>query len=240
MQAQYKILLDLKSIEEKIYRLQREAEDLPIEIQKIDTALTSCRQKMSEAKSAQDHTEKKLRVAESDLKDREEALRKSLEKMMEVKSNDAYKAAMRETTNQKSEKGVYEECVIQLMTEADENKKATTLAETSFSAQEAVLSADKVRVEQERARVLQLMETQISARVTTMGQLSPEVADIYNRTLRKLRSVPIVVADSGRCSGCHILIRPQLFNEILGFKAIHKCQSCGRILVLPSSPLQQA
>lgn len=233
MKEQYRILSDLKAIEEKIFRLQREAEGLPKELQNLDQTLQTARQKKEETLKIQEQAEKRLRMAELDLKEREENLKKSQDKMMEVTSNDAYKAAMREIGNQKTEKSVYEECVIKLMTEADEGRKAAALVSAEFSGAEVAVNTEKVKIEEERKRVLQLLEEQISRRMATIKMLAPEVAELYNRTLAKLRSIPIVTAESGRCSGCHMVIRPQLYNEILGFKAIHKCTTCGRLLVLP-------
>ncbi|MBI3294756.1 MAG: hypothetical protein HYZ71_08490 [Deltaproteobacteria bacterium] len=239
IRAQYKILTELKTIEEKIHRLTREIEDLPKEIQTIDAKITASRLQLDTAKIEQAFSEKNLRRAELDLKEREEKLKKAQDKMMEVKTNEEYQASMKENESQKQEKGAYEEVVIRLMSEIDEKKKKSAALLEEFATGETVLLAEKKKCEDERLRVLQLLEEHIGKRVATIKQLAPDVATLYNRTLDKLKSIPIVMAHAGRCDGCHMVIRHQLFNEILGFKAIHRCANCGRILILPEAPPEQ-
>lgn len=233
IRSQVKILLALKTIEEKIVRLSHEAQQLPEEIKTVEKRIEEQCQKLTAVKSESEAIEKNLRRAEMDLREREDKLKKAQEKMMEVKTNQQYQAAIKENEVQKQEKSVYEECAIKLMADLEEKKRLAHSAGAEFSEAEKTTRQDIIKLEAERQRVLKLMEDQISLRQSLVSQLSSSVASLYQRTIDGNRSVPVVFAESGRCSGCHMVIRPQLFNEILGCKTIHRCASCGCILIMP-------
>jgi len=232
MKAQYQVLADLRRIDEKVSRLRADVERIPAEIAKLNEALGKRKGEYDKAITACDALEKKLRDSESNLKDREDKLHKAEGKMMEVKTNEEYQAAIRENDAQKNEKSGLEEQAIKLLSEVEEQKKQLKEVEKGFRSYETIVNGDTAKLEEERARILRLLEEQIEKRNSTASQLSPDVALVYHRIASRISGVAVVPVENGMCSGCNMKMRPQLYNEILGFKTIHRCPSCGRILII--------
>ncbi len=233
MKAQYQILADLRKIDEKIARLQDQIERIPDETGKLSQALQTKRDEYEKAKALFDTSEKKLRKSEQDLKEREDKLHKAEGKMMEVKTNEEYQAAVKENQTEKSAKGGLEEQALTLMNEVEAQRNLLKEVEKTFKTYEDGIKKDLSKIDEDRAGIAKTLDEQLSHRKAAASQLDTTVGPIYTRVATRTKGVGIVYADNGMCSGCHMKVRPQLYNEILGFKAVHRCPSCGRILIIP-------
>lgn len=231
IKAQYQILADIKRVDEKIARLHAEAEHIPAELTKLEGALKSRLEEFERAKTTFDALEKTLRKCEADLREKEDFLRKAEGKMMEVKTNEEYQAAMKENDTHKQSKVGLEEQVLKLLAEVEEKRKQLKEVEKNFKAYEGTVGGEKKKLEEERDRVGRLIEEQATKRTQVTAQLSSEIAALYQRIASRTKGA-VVSVENGMCLGCNMKIRPQLYNEVIGFKMIHRCPSCGRILIL--------
>jgi predicted nucleic acid-binding Zn-ribbon protein len=207
-------------------------ERIPQEISVLDEACKKRRLEFTKAKEQFETSEKKLRSSEGDLREREDRLKKAEGKMMEVKTNEEYKAALKENDSQKKDKGGLEDQVLGLLTEVEEQKRLLKEVEKTVQAYEASVREDKKKLEDEQAKLDALLKEQLNRRESVSSQLAPETASLYSRLAIQFKGMAVATAENGMCLNCNIKIRPQLYNEVLGYKAIHRCPSCGRILVL--------
>lgn len=239
MKAQYKVLGKLKRLDEKLYRVQLELEKIPEEVKKLESKLNDHRNEFNLQKANFETTEKTLRKAELDLKEKEDFIRKAEGKLMECKTNEEYQAAQKEIDGFKLEKSKLEEVVLNSMNGIDGHRNNLKLAETKFKEQESIVNSEKAEFEQVRQKLLRSYEEQGQQKDGIVAQLSPDVASLYRKVFSATRGVAICLAENSSCLGCNMKVRPQLFNEILGGKAIHRCPSCGRILITPSSEIDE-
>ncbi len=234
LEAQYQALADLREIDERTFRVERDSERIPDEIQKQDSALAQKRVALDAAKAQAAECEKKLRAAERDLKEKEEFLFKAEGKMMEVKTNQEYQAALKENQNQKSTKGVLEEKVLLLLNEVEAQKQALVGIEDEFKVHEQSILQEKKKLNDEQAELMAVLEKLLRQRQSLVTHLDSNTAATYQKILAGGKNVPVAVAEKGRCLACNLQVRPQIYNEVLGYKAIHRCPSCGRILIVTS------
>lgn len=231
LESQYLILEDLRKVENKVSRLKDLVEKIPEKIEVLRTKLEKRKAVFTNLKSSVEDTEKKLRQFESDLKDKEEKLRKSEGKLMDVTTNDEYKAAQREIEAQKAAKGAFEEEVLNLLTGLDDRRKELKSQEETFKSDETVILNEIKQLEED----LRSLETELSQenekRTEASKQLQADIASLYRRLVPRIDRNAITVIEAGICTGCHLKVRPQIYNEILGFRAVHCCGNCGRILI---------
>lgn len=228
--TQYETLAELRRTDEKIFRFKRGIEEIPKELAKLDAALADRRKLFDSAKATLETSEKRLRSIESDLKERESGIEKAAAKLMEVKTNQEYQAALKENEDRKKDKTKLEEDVTKLLAEVDAARKNLKTQETEFRTFEESLVADRTRLEEEMARIKGLMGEQLERRKFSAAKLDGPVAVVYNR-VSSSGATAVALVDNGICMGCRTKVRPQLYNEILGFKAVHRCSSCGRLLI---------
>lgn len=239
MKTQYKVLGKLKRLDEKLYRIQTELERIPEEISKLESKLNEHRNEFNLHKANFETTEKSLRKAELDLKEKEDFIKKAESKMMECKTNEEYQAAQKEIEGFKTEKSKLEEVVLTSMNGIEGHRNSLKSAEAKFKEEEAVVNKEKKEYEEARQKLLRSYEEQGQHKEGIVSQLSPDVSTIYRKVFTSTRGVAICLAENSSCLGCNMKVRPQLFNEILGAKAIHRCPSCGRILITSSSEIDE-
>lgn len=232
MKEQFRILTELQKVEEKVLRLQSELEKIPRQIAQIDEKIEARKEGYYKAKSTLDEVEKRQRRVETDLKEKEDLLRKSEAKMMEVKTNEELQAASKENENQKVEKAKLEESLTALMAQVDTAKKGMEEADKAFQIAQSDLIEEKKQLEDERKKLATHHEELSVKRSTVKTGLNPSTLAIFDRLSGRIKGQAIAVAENGLCTGCHMRVQPQLYNEMLGFKAVHRCGSCGRLLVV--------
>lgn len=235
LQSQYALLAELKQIDDKAYRIRIDIDRIPLQIETLGKSLDERRKKLETARAALDNCEKKLRAAEAELRDREDKLVKAESKMMEVKTNEEYKAAMKENQMSRDSKGTLEERVLALLNEAEQQRTIFKALEAEFRTEEAKIQAEQKILQDENDKLAESLAQAKQRRATKAAELVPDVKDLYDRVCAISATHTIVFGDAGMCRGCNMKIRPQLYNEILGYRAVHRCASCGKILILTTS-----
>lgn len=233
LKSQYEVLSALKRIDDQLVRVLSDLAKLPQEKAQADQALAAAKAAFDGAKATFETTEKSARQAELAVKEKDDFLRKAEAKLMEVKTNDEYRAALREMENHKKEKGGLEEKALELMGALETHRERFKSDEAKFQEAKkshetvaAKLAADETSLESQRADLLKQRETAAS-------QLDDGTGALFKKLSNRMKGAVVTAVDeAGRCTSCHMQIRPQAFNEIVGHKAVHTCGSCGKILVL--------
>jgi len=233
MKAIYLLLNDLKRVDEKVQRLRNELEEIPVEISALEKAIKTSLENHQAVKKQQEELSQKARKAEQELKEKEDFLRKAESKMMEVKTNEEYQAAQKENETHRTEKERLEEQVLQLLSELDAFKSQVTASEKTHLENEKSLSQKKTLLQEEGKSLQKAFEELLEKRKSEVAKLDSDSRALYEKACAAVKGVAIAKIDRGLCCSCNVKIRPQLYNEVLGFKAIHRCPNCHRLLVAP-------
>ena len=240
LHGDYQILGELRKLDEKILRLQLGAVAIPAELKKLEDEVEKRSQELAVMKASFEATEKGTRKAEGELREKEDFLHKAESKMMEVKTNTEYQAALRENEAQKKDKDRLEELALSMMGQVDEGRKSVRAAEGAFKDFDAGISRDRQKMEEERRVLTAELDGLLKHRADLTQNLSPYTGSLYRRLIQTMKGTVITLAENSKCLGCHMRVPPQLYNEILGVKQIHQCPSCRKILVAPPNNPQAA
>ena len=232
IKAQTQVLFELKKIEEKVGRLQLELDRFPAESNRLTSSLNGKKEELDSNRSYVENAEKTLRKSEQDLRELEDKLRKAEDKMREVKTNEEFQAAIKENDTQKREKATLEELVLKLMNELESKRKTLREQDKTYQAFAETVKIELEKIETERQGVARQLEEHLAVRHEKSSSLSGEVATLFKRVTTRTRGAAVVTAENGLCMGCNMKIRPQIYNEVLGYKAIHPCPNCGRIILI--------
>ena len=118
---------------------------------------------------------------------------------------------------------------MKLLSEVDASRSSLKAKETEYKDFEES-SKETARLEEEAARLQGLMSEQLERRKDATSKLDIGIASVYARVVSS-GAVAVALVENCVCLGCRTKVRPQLYNEILGFKAVHRCPSCGRLLI---------
>jgi len=222
-------LIQLQKVDSEIARLTAEINALPKHVKQIEAKLAKAQARVEKAKAAIKADEASKRRHEQDIQAQNDKIAKFREQSSSVKTNEQYKAFLGEISFAEVEIGKIEDKILEIMMAAD----ART---AELKAAEAELKADIAEVEREKAEAHARTEVMSRQTKELNGQregLRSGVEDStlqhYDRVLRG-RGTAIVQAIDQRCTGCQVLLRPQVYNDIISGNVVYSCETCSRLL----------
>jgi len=212
-------------------------EKLPAQIQEIDDELSSASTSVEKARGGVEESRQRRRQLEGDLQDLEGKLKKYNEQLMQVRTNDEYKAMQHEIAGVKEKVGAVEEKILVLMeeVEAGEQKVREEKARLEDRGKEAAVRKNLVRQEQaELDAQVKKLESEVEATRTT---IDPGVLDTFSRIADSRDGVGLAQAREERCQACFVRLRPHVYQQVKRNDVIIHCDSCKRILYyVPEAP----
>lgn len=220
VQEQDKLLDDLKRAIDKV----------PEDIRLLREQLEGRKGRLNEAQEKLKTIQLKKKDKELAMSQQEELIRKHQRELNEIKTNDAFKALLKEIDGEKARVSDLETEILLLMEETDkalkEEKDAKAehkQAETETEAKVKELEAGKADLEKQHAEGS-------DRRKTLLDGIPEELVSFYEDTRRRRSGIAISQIHNGTCTVCHMRLPPQsVINTRKGTK-IEVCDSCQRIL----------
>ena len=222
-------LKSLQSVDDEIRRLNDEVAALPKRVAVIEAKLADVKSQVEAHKAGIKENELSRRKLEHEILAEQQKISKYREQSLDVKTNEQYKALMHEIGFAESNIRASEDRILQAMVEAESHERELKQTEAEFKAQ----SADVEREKSEARQRTQQDEKELAEWQTKRGalrlEITPAVLTHYDR-VSATRKTALAEAIAQNCSACHVLLRPQKYDEIRGNQQIITCDSCSRIL----------
>jgi len=232
LQEVIKQLHDLQELDVVIHDIKTELEGLPRRTAELDEQI---REKTSEL----DTHRERLHTRETEKSDQEKMLFIEHEKLKRVRSRltgtnmrnqSAYYANQREIEKMKKETDAMEASILEHM-EFIENL-TETIENIEAGIKDSTAARDEAAgdVERKSAVLQQDMDENFKQRSELVLKIEPTLRAQYERIQTHFPGNVVCRAIDEMCTGCHMHIPPQLYNELLQEKNIHTCPACQRIL----------
>ncbi|MGC2109310.1 MAG: C4-type zinc ribbon domain-containing protein [Candidatus Korobacteraceae bacterium] len=229
-------LIDLQQVDSRIAALRAEIAALPKQVAQIEAKLAGSRAKVEGAQAAMKADESARRKHESDIKDQQEKISKYRDQSLKVKTNQEYKALLSEIQHAENEIGKLEDKILEIMVAADVRKETLKQAEASLKADTAENEREKEHARQQTSDD----EKELAGLNERRTQLRSGVADDtlrhYDRVLKLRGSALAAVHDNQMCAVCRVILRPQVYQDVMKGDDIMTCDYCQRILYFVPPP----
>jgi len=223
-------LIRYQELSLELTRLNARLAEFPVQIKAIDAEIDAASVALSTARAAASDHQKERRRLEGELQDLEAKLKKYNGQLMQVKTNDEYKAMQHEIAGVKDKVGGVEERILVLMEDAESGDRRIKDEEKALDGGKKEADARKAVVREEESRVKQDAERLMALQGEARAALSNEILDLFNRIAQGRNGVALARARDERCQECNVRLRPHLFQEIKRNDQIIQCDSCRRIL----------
>jgi uncharacterized protein len=221
--------LRLQELDQRNLELTKEISALPKHMAEIEKKLDAHERKLEADRAALSGNQKERKRLEGEIQVQQQKISKLKDQMMQAKTNDQYRAFQHEIDFCEKEIRQHEDRILDLMSEADPLEKAVKAAEEALKKEKAQVDAEKVETRARTDADKKQLEEINQTRAGLVASMSPEVHKLYEKA-RKARGIAVAEVVDGRCSVCHIAVRPQFLQELRREDKVMTCESCTRIL----------
>jgi predicted nucleic acid-binding Zn-ribbon protein len=230
--------LRLQALDMRANELKREIAALPKRILEIEKALESHTRRLELDQTALSANQKERKKIEGDIQLHQQKISRLRDQMMEAKTNEQYRAFQEEIKYFEDAIRKAEDRILDLMLEAETLEANVRKAEADLREEKKSVDAEK---EQAKARTLadkQELRKIEEERKEAAARLAPDVLSAYERLRTRHYPGGDVMAEArdGRCMGCMMTIRPQLFQDVKAGTGVVFCETCRRILYIEEPP----
>ena len=231
MNADLEALIRLQETHDFIARLTYRIEtDIPRHIAEIETELQVVREAVDAARGIIEQAGAARSRLEQELQLADDKLVKYKAALMQVKTNDEYRAALNEIDYMNRARTELETSILELMEESEGRREQLETLEAEFKVEDDKIKTDRKVHEDERGQLVAEREEHEAKAATIEGSLPDNKLRVFRRIAAVRGGVALSRARKGTCGACNISLRPAVYQQVKSNKKIMTCDSCGRIL----------
>jgi predicted nucleic acid-binding Zn-ribbon protein len=223
-------LINLQELDKVILEINRQLQYLPQQLLTQTQELEAYQAEQAAHLQELENLQRQRRELEAEILDMEEAIKKSRQRLMEIKSNLEYRAMLKEIGFKEDQRDQKETRILEIMEliEAQNQELATVQEKT------ATLTEIIGRQKEENAIQTQALQQQLASLQQQRLILRQDLPNLLLRRYEFIRqrhnSTTIAEVKDGVCLGCHLNILPQQYIDLQKGEEILQCPHCQRIL----------
>ena len=230
MLTELKRLVDLQELDKIIREVTQSLERLPEELRAEKEVLEEIQAEADAHTQELENLRKQRLETDKEVAEMESGIKKSRQRLMEIKSNIEYKAMLKEIAFKEDQRDQKETRVLELLELIEGENRAIAEQDQRLQEQSAVVGSRSKEV-----------ATQVAKLKTEMGGLEKQRKELrkgvpaplvkrYEFIRQRRNGTAISPVFEGVCSGCHMNILPQQFIDLQKGEEIIQCPHCQRIL----------
>ena len=223
-------LIEVQVIDREIQEIQRALEQLPEDLKATESALARLQEEQAAHLQQLEDLKAQRRDTETEMAEMEAGIKKSRQRLMEIKSNIEYKAMLKEIAFKEDQRDQRETRTLELLERIEEENRALAAKEQEIQEQEAVLNQQRLAVEAETAKLREELAGLQKQCTKLHHGLPPHLLKRYDFIRQRRNGTAIAPVRDGVCMGCNMNILPQQFIDLQKGSEILQCPHCQRIL----------
>jgi len=224
------MLLSLQQLDDKLSAIDQKKREIPERIRAIEQAMGEAKKELEDHQHRLKEASLRQRKLEKQLQENAEERKKKQKRLLEVKTNEEYKALLKEIDYAKQADSETEDEILAVFEEIDSLEKALQEKEQSTRENEKKLQEERQRLEREIPEMDREHQFLQHERKTVCAELDPDVLNDYETIRARRAGQAVVTVRKEVCPGCHMHVPPQTINEVLQTGEIRHCPFCRRIL----------
>jgi predicted nucleic acid-binding Zn-ribbon protein len=224
------LLVSIQECDSQLVKLSAKKIKLPEKIRKMEEDFQVYKENIELNKRKYDVLKAKHGESEVQVKKLNDGMIKTKERLLEVKNNKEYQAMLKEIETAEKTRGNLESQIIALLEEMDKlsilvKEDEETLLQATFKHEE-----EKKIVEDDLSAVDADTVSWTEKRIGLQNVIPSDLMARYERVKKRNKGVGVIPVWKAVCSGCHMNIPPQLYNELQRSNDLLSCPNCNRIM----------
>ena len=224
------LLYQLQEKDVKIFELKQNLTNLPKIIEEKQKKIADLKASFENKKAEYVRLNSLKKEKEALLSTKEAAIAKHTSDLNTIKANDMYKNCLLEIEKAKADKSVVEDEILQLMEDIDKEIVNLKKYEEDTKAKEAEINKEIADAKLTVDKAKENIEAIEKERDEFSKTIDKNILSQYERIRESRNGQGIATIDGESCSGCNMVLRPQLIVQATKCKELVYCDNCSRIL----------
>jgi len=224
------LLCDLQELDTRIVNFEQNMADLPKKIEDKKREITVLKADCENKKAEYVKLNSLKKEKESALASKESVIAKHTADLNTVKSNDLYKTCLLEIEKAKADKSNIEDEILILMDSIEKELAVLKTNEENLKKSESNINNEITLIEQEIQKFRADIDSAKKEREEFAKKISANVLSQYERIRENRNGQGLALVDGDSCTGCNMVLRPQLIMQATKCTEIVYCDNCSRIL----------
>ncbi|MDZ7830366.1 MAG: C4-type zinc ribbon domain-containing protein [Desulfobacterales bacterium] len=231
LKEQIELLIDLQGKEIAAAQIDAELKKIPAQISEMDAGLAEIEKRFEEEKASLESLKKTYRTQEADIQTHQSRIQKRESQLRSVKTNQEYRAILKEIGGIKAEASRIEDNMLQCLDDTEAAEKGIAEMSREYKQEQAQISEKKAELEAYAESRRKARDKLLAERDEIMQHIHADMLKRYNFVKQQTGGVKVIVAArEGICMGCNMNIPPQLYNELHRGDEMKFCPHCHRML----------
>ena len=237
MRQQIALLEQLQLVDLQIFEIEQKLKKIPEDLAQVKVQMEELWEKIERDRTTLKEAEKWRVEHDRAISMQQELLSKSKAKLAGARNDRESNAAQREIDTIRRALSEREEEAIHIMEVVEQTRESIGQKEEMYTKLQDAFKA----MESESRKLVGDMEhgrSKLTHKRTDVASKIDKVTISLYEKIRQRRPRAVVVAERGTCSGCHMMLPPQVYNLLQRQDRIVQCPNCFRIVyfVDASSP----
>ncbi len=229
-QKQIEQLVVLQTVDDEIIILQKELDDAPKELAELEGTLQAHHDKLGQIDEKLEILKTQLAKLEDEIVEDSSRVKKSKNKLMMVGNTKEYHAMMREMDGLEKLNRMREEEKIAVVEELARQEEAKAEIDGEMDGVQEECNAKKETLDERVTKAKKRLDS-LGRKRNKAGKVVPgPILGRYEFIRERMANPVIVAVAEGVCGGCHIMIPPQVYNELQKGTQILGCPNCQRLI----------
>jgi predicted nucleic acid-binding Zn-ribbon protein len=226
-------LIKLQDFDLALDALRKKGEAMALEKERLNAEIQNLKVGLETAKSALTQLQLRKKQLELEIDGKDSQVKKFQGELNSVKTNDTYKALLKEIEQAKAGKNSLEEDLLGVLQNLEDAQKDIKVREQTHRTQEQAIQAEITSAE----RAVQDLKAQMDEKRQLRDSFAAEVPEAPRSRYDTMRqsmggSAVVVPIRVNTCGGCRQKLPLHLINDVRKDQLLVACDSCARILFL--------
>ena len=232
MKQSFQHLWALQQVDNELRTLNEKLSQIPSRVTDLKKAAAAIKAELDQAKTDIIEHKKQYKLSEVELKATEEKVAGYSVQLYSAKTNEQYKAFLKEIETQKKLKNSIEDRMIVLMEETEALDRKVKENEKNGAELDAETTRKVEMLENEKQELEAAIATRQQQREATAAAIPADLLKRYERVRASKGGIAVATVRKERCSGCMSPIPAQRVLEVDRQDRLYLCEACGRILIV--------
>jgi len=230
VKGQMDLLVGLQDRDHALNQLRKEIELGPQRIEEIGRQVETLEEDLEACKGRIQDIQKAQRQIESEVEDSNEHVGKSKGRLLTIKSNKEYQAVLKEIEKGEKANREREDKILACMEEIEGLKQLLKEKGEDLSARREDFEDEKTTVAAKVGQAQEELHEEEKRRAEIVTGIDSDLLQRYEQIKKKHGGLAVVFVENTTCSGCHLNIPPQMYNELQRRDSLKFCPNCERII----------